>query len=225
MAIIKPSPFVEAISGTIGGITFANSKNGTTVRMRGRKKKATSAPQLAQQAKYADALHQWRDLSDDDRTAWQFSASQIQFPNALGTNRRLNGYQLFMKNKLTPTALFVQRDSIPFVPIVTASATSITPTFTSGGSKLIAWSSPGIFDTALALVYGSRPVTTAPVTAFRFWTSVGQFITTIPPINVADRWDDLVGDPQPGETVGIRFVPWSNPSIAALPFETTTTVL
>jgi len=225
MAIIKPSEIVSAISGSIGGTTFAASKGSTTMRKKNRVKKKTSKEALAQHARYANAQRTWKNFTDEERTAWRVTAANINFANRLGLPRKLTGFQLFMQQQLPNFGLFPPPTLDAINATKTAPATSMTIDFTSGGAKLVFFTEVNFLNAQFATVYGSRPITTSPVTTFRYWTALGGFITTIPPLILTSQWDAQLGDPAPGERVGVRVVLRHAGSAPAAPLIDSATVV
>jgi len=95
MAIFKPGGVVAAVSGTIGGQTFALGKQTPFIRNASKVKKGNSVTQLKHRSAMKIANLTWQNMSDLFRESWRHVAGTIPFLNRFGTSRFLTGHQLF----------------------------------------------------------------------------------------------------------------------------------
>lgn len=103
MAIARAGPLVQAISGSLGSLTFSNARASLVVRPRPMKVNQLSKYQIAQRGKYSFVVSAWKTLSDLQKQGWRNLARLTPTVNALGQRRPLSAFQLFVKlNLLTP---------------------------------------------------------------------------------------------------------------------------
>ena len=100
MAIIRPSAIVAGISGSVGGVTFVNSKTGIVARHRPYRKPNHSEKLLTQQRYFARVTRHWREISEQDRSAWRALAVDYPIVNRLGQASARTGFALFTKANL-----------------------------------------------------------------------------------------------------------------------------
>lgn len=99
MAIFRPGPLVDAISGAVGGAEF--SLNRGHVAKKRQLKKAKTDPGLDRaQAIYQRAVHSWATLTDEQRLAWRQLANVTPRRNRVGLPRYLTGFQLYVQNSI-----------------------------------------------------------------------------------------------------------------------------
>lgn len=208
MAIIKPSALVQSLSGRIGGATFAQTKYGITLRTNPQKTKKETARAQRQRNRYRQQVNRWNRLSEDDRAAWRISAANLAFPNRLGIHRPISGFNLFMKVFMQGDALFFPPGAPQVFSGTTAPPNVLAFTCVSGGAKQITFSTLTGSPSPWAVVAASRPITQSPVNRFRIWKTLGVFPIVTSPLTITTVWNAAVGDPQPGETVAVKFRLW-----------------
>jgi hypothetical protein len=96
MALIQFGSIVHAASGALGGVTFSRQGGAPIVRVRPIWRPGSSEAVLAQQALFAQARAEWRELTDDERLTWTRLAAQFSFPNRLGLHRQLSPFAIFV---------------------------------------------------------------------------------------------------------------------------------
>lgn len=119
MAIIRPGALAAATSGSVGGLTFASTRNGALVRSRPSKVNAQSIPQMASRARLSRAQNAWLALTAVQKTAWNNAAAVKFYPNKLGVQRHLTGHQMFLKQALIYIALGLAIPTYPQTMLTT----------------------------------------------------------------------------------------------------------
>lgn len=98
MAIIQVGPIVQAISGRVGGVVFAQGHGGSTVRSR-RARKNTWSPAAENQRRIILICQKWwATLDPEDKLPWNEAAARLNVVNRLGLRRRLSGRELFIRD-------------------------------------------------------------------------------------------------------------------------------
>lgn len=131
MAIARPGPLFQAISGSIGSVTVASTGARTVVRPRPLKTRSTSPKQLLRQSAYNTLLAGWRAMTDAQRQGWRAAAASTSWPTPLGTPSSLTGWNLyfhvawhaFSAGQPLPTA--PPAGGSPGQPTVSASSSSV----------------------------------------------------------------------------------------------------
>lgn len=102
MAIIKPSHLIGAISGSIGSVTFKNTRNGTVLATRPNKRAAKSEAQIASDARWFNLSLAWKALTPQQRHAWNSFARNLSRSDSLALPRAPSGFQTFMAHNSIP---------------------------------------------------------------------------------------------------------------------------
>lgn len=97
MAKISPGPMAAAISGSMGGTTFAHNKGGPYIRARAIPTNPASAKQLNARARLSTYSQLWQTLTSAQRQAWQEWARQNPVVNTLGHVVQLSGQQAYIQ--------------------------------------------------------------------------------------------------------------------------------
>ncbi len=224
MAIIRTASLIGAISGQLGGSTFAHAKAGPYVRSARRGARPTTQAQSVQQSVFANVVRAWSILSAEQRRQWNRFASLQQRRNRLGISKAYSGYTLFLEHN---SFIFAHRGAIqedsPLTPrtnpIESFSATIgvFTPyqyTFLPAGPPA---------DTLICL-YASRPVSVRPRTTFHFWRLILAKIDPDPVQVFTNEFNEILGPPQEDELIGLRMVQQTTTRLRAFPFQLQTTV-
>jgi hypothetical protein len=206
MAIVRPSPIIGAISGNLGGTNFAQTRAGLVARKRSQVIHRTSSILLASQNNFLRVQNLWITTTEERRQAWRAAASLISFPNRLGINHNLSGYQLFMKQMLgvgffgspaldPPTSI----TRLPSIP-----ALVLTP---FGPASLIAtWAEITAAQATRFIWQATRTFSSNPRTTFHRW----RFILLDKPgfgieeQQMAPEFNAVWGEPFSGELIAVR---------------------
>ena len=100
MAVCRYGPVVQAISGNVGGLTFAKAARGAVLRQRGRLKRRTSTYAQSAQTNLGRVWAQWRTLSAGEQANWEVYAFNIQRSNRVGMSDSYRGKNLFLRENL-----------------------------------------------------------------------------------------------------------------------------
>ena len=209
MAIYKAAPLIGGISGTLGGIAFANSKAGPIIRTRLRRTKTTNSRTLEMRVKLQSLRHAWQNMTDNQRTAWRQSAANYPNKNRLGTTSRLSGFQLFVKVNALGYNVPTEPVNAPVLdpPALTRSGSRNIDIFEvqAGGLKFVFLSTGTIGPVNHAFVYCARTSSSAPR---RFWNTFKLIYDAeqFPGFHTLTEWDNLIGDPQVGEQCWIKII-------------------
>ncbi len=211
MAIFRPAAPIGAISGNLGGVNFVLGKNGPVVRQRNRRTSQTTKAAHNQRQIFSFLRNAWRNLTDNQRTAWRQAALAHPRRNRLGLTNRITGYQFFMQlnsfwvtlQNQIPTLTFSDPPSL----VTRAPFLLLTWSVTAAGSKTLTTTAPTppVPETQIFAMYGARTFSSAPR---KFWNSfrfTGTFFAR-PTIDLTIGWDDAIGDPAPGEQCWINAV-------------------
>ena len=91
-----PGIAVGALSGSIGGSTASHNKGGPYFRTRAIPTNPNTPAQLQRRAALATMSQNWRNLTMDQRNAWDEWARQNPITNALGMSINKSGHQSFV---------------------------------------------------------------------------------------------------------------------------------
>jgi len=93
--LFRPGPFASALSGSVQGLTFANSAKCPYARSRQRSRKSASSAQLAHRTALGIAQKAWIQFTDATKDAWRTAASTIRISDRLGVERAPTAQNLF----------------------------------------------------------------------------------------------------------------------------------
>ncbi len=100
MALVMYGGGVLAMSGSIGGNTFARNRGGNYVRARTKPVNPRSFRQSAARAVIMFLAEQWREdpMNDDKRQAWGTYAAGVNWKNKLSADIKLTGFNMFIRS-------------------------------------------------------------------------------------------------------------------------------
>lgn len=134
MAKITPSAIIGSISGRIGGVEFAQTRNGIIVRKIGPKPKPTSTYAYYSRAQFQAATQYWATLPAATRAAWAEAAKQTTRTGALGQGRTFSGFTLYLHYWLTGYWTRRSFSTLPVQPIVCAPEFLLLASFSAAGT-------------------------------------------------------------------------------------------
>ncbi len=207
MALIRTGPVVADISGKVGAVTFAQTKNGTILRSNGIHVKATSARTLLRESHYALARNGWNAKDEAQRQNWITAATQVKYPNRFGEPHNLSGFQFFMKIALLLAATndfptLEPPQMLPTVPLLNPGLSIVI-----GGTYQWTFDNPGGLSGMAGFTYAARPFTTSPTTSSRYWKFIERGVIGFGnPQIFQDSFNEQMGTPLVGERIGIRFM-------------------
>lgn len=97
MALIKLGSTITGISGHVGGQTFGMAGSGVYLRNTGLSKKGHTTLRSATLGLFSTLPGVWRNLTINQRLAWQTATANFPYINRLGEVKYYTGYILFMK--------------------------------------------------------------------------------------------------------------------------------
>jgi len=95
MALVN-SGLVGELSGSIGGLEFAQAKGSNVAKQRKTRRPRFTPARLVAWEFHRVQIARWRALTDAQRTAWNTAAQQRPRPDRFGVDRQLSGFQLFL---------------------------------------------------------------------------------------------------------------------------------
>lgn len=101
MALVKYGPGISAMSGSIGGSTFARNRFGNYIRTRTKPTNPNTASQVQVRSALAYCTERWSGtLTAPQRTAWNLYASSVTMKNRLGENINLTGFNHYVRSNM-----------------------------------------------------------------------------------------------------------------------------
>ena len=101
MAIVKLGVLAAGISGKIGGVVFANTKQALVVRPTPVTRHKTSDFLLKSQNQLSRVRRAWATLTTEQQLAWNTEAANLSSTNRLGQTRPRTGFQYFVLTNMT----------------------------------------------------------------------------------------------------------------------------
>ncbi len=207
MAIFSTGPTVGAISGTVGGANFANTRGSKTVRRRRRSSPNKSAGHRIAQGRMQNFVAAWRGLTPDQRAAWDTYAAGRPRPNRIGVSRPISGYQEFLSYHLLKANF---SDTVVPDPPVNFTPQNLTPL--SAESDLLSGiqvthSDTTPFATRQAFFYGRNLYTKTIPKVNNAWTFIGFISTITGSWILTSAWSDVLGLPIQDQVIAIRAIP------------------
>ncbi len=208
MAIFKPGPALESISGNLGGVNFANTKGSKVVRQRIRRTKQTDPRHLENIARMQTVRDRWRRLSTDQRAAWEIDAQSTQTTNRLGQRAPQSGFQryvnanMFMWRVTFPGGTKYSDFPLLFVP--EDISMDLLLDFTAGGPYIVEGvdAAPGFIDVAFSI---GRTFSTASRRSWNSFRLIDQAGTaTGNPLDITTAFQSNIGDLIQGEQCFLR---------------------
>jgi len=209
MALIAPSAVISRISGTIGAVNFARTRNGTVARKALSRPRRQSAVQLDQRAALHNARIQWVALTLDERAAWNAAARDHPTPNRIGVRRNVSGWQLFAGLLCTKGWEVLEDLEHPPRMLKSFPIYNVEIAEAGGPAFNITWAPDTNILTKSCQLFAARPFSSQPLNYLKYW----RFIGTRKPAD--DDWDvyDLFvaafGVPQSGEILYFKIRIWT----------------
>jgi hypothetical protein len=96
MAKVTYGSMITALTGSIGGVTFQNTKAGSIARLKPSPRKFTTAQQQIQHQLFTYLLNQYQLLSDSDKLLWKNYANLYPHITHWGEGKTVSGLSWFM---------------------------------------------------------------------------------------------------------------------------------
>lgn len=202
MAIARASHLIGAISGNLGAVTFAQSRQGLLVKHRPLKTKTSTETRQSNQALFRHAQHLWTELTITQRVEWIIFAISRRQTNRLGVHSSPTPYNVFMSFNITH--LFLGGLGFPSPPQWTPPTETWRPvlTFTQGGPYTVHASDDALPYGTSVLVYGSRTMRNYLCHTTKTWTYIGR--RQVNEFDIQSQWDPILGPPITGEILSVR---------------------
>lgn len=216
MAIFKTGAIIGAISGTVGGVNFANPRGSKVVRRARRASANKTQPQMLIQARMATLISLWRRKPIEEQDAWRAAASQNPYPNRLGQSRQISGFQFFLKENMPfePNIIAgIAEEKKPLPPTSVSTQVIATTTFTSTVTSGIVVTftdlqSPGGYGGGF---FGRLLYRTTPIKFTNTYRSIGIASRAgNGTINLSTIWQTVFTLPVLGQFIAIQFKPDQN---------------
>lgn len=206
MAIIRTGHIVGGITGTLGSEDYVNGRGSTYVRRRPRKTNQNTQAQTNRRSRFGDVTQAWQTFPENVRTAWRAAAKLITFPNRLGIQRSISGFQLFVKYTMSfQSNLFIEPTGPPGLSTAPR-ATDLILTASASGSIEISFTN-NVPPTILQIFFqGARPVSSSPRTHFSNYKFLRSDFFGAGPrsIDLTARFDALFGHPVENEFISVK---------------------
>lgn len=156
MALIQTSAIISNIKGSIGGVTFSNTRGGTVAKRRLSGKKSINSKQLTALNTNKVPVNTWNSLGFGVKEQWNDFASAYDFTDRYGTTKTLTGFNWFMQVNIT--RLFFSQGVLTIPP--TYDIPDALPSYfvvMDSSSITVQWSLPIDDTTTEIMVYASVP--------------------------------------------------------------------
>jgi hypothetical protein len=206
--IVKMGAVVSQASGSIGGLTFANRKGSPVCQLKGRQCDKKTDAQITHQAAHAATARAWQNLSGGARFQWHLYALKNTRLNRLGVQRKMTGYQFYMKeNCLLRQIGGTPRTTPPLKGQCGAGYPAVT-IFYAGGPYTLEMSPPATDTTGWYAIYGARPHKT--VNTGRLFPRLvhAEYVSGYTVFDLFTPWTDIFGLMASSELywLGIRYI-------------------
>lgn len=218
MALVKPGPLVTAISGTVGGVTFAQGRRSTIARPTPPPLPNTSTKQLKRQAQAYNVVREWQTLTAEQKAAWEAAGAALTVSNRIGTRAPLSGYSYFRRvNMLNALVGLILRDAIqapevadqPLGPVLSIGA---GPTMDVDFDN----SSPYV---ANFMFYGALHYRSTPTSTLGPFTFIGTEASLISnTIDITTLWQSVFPFPKVGQFYAVKMIPFDHRTLPGAPF-------
>lgn len=205
MAIFEPGSLIGAISGNVGGASFANRSGSKVVRKPRRPSRTNAERIINQQTLITNIARQWRDLTELERAAWRTAAANRPIPNRLGVSRAISGYQYYVSVNVTTSKddppLPTGFDSVVIVDFDSSVASGIDVNFTNlPGATVYA-----------GYVYGRLFYKDYAPSFNNTWTKLG-LVTTLGTVtvNIDTQWQTAFPLPILSQAIALDFRPFQS---------------
>lgn len=212
MAIFKPGPIVQAITGTVGGTNFVVSARSVYLRRARIGNSNQRKSQLDIQTHMIQLTRAWNDLTDAQRRAWQTTAAAVPTKNKLGIPITLNGREFFFQRNLRNLCFGIYGYNATPPSII-----GTTPPYggaianPSSGVITLTWSNLTLGGFMSTMLWGARSYTTAPQRTFKRWQILtGAFVYPytfdLYALFTSSIFNPALGAPGQDEQIAVRII-------------------
>lgn len=97
MPKIKFSTLVSGVSGKSNGSVFGTNNAGSYFRTNGSKIKPNTASNSRRKSLFSQVAGSWRNLTEEEQTAWNNAVRNFVVKNSFGDNRTPSGYEVYSR--------------------------------------------------------------------------------------------------------------------------------
>jgi hypothetical protein len=144
MATVKLSVFARALSGKVGNVVFANTKEGTVMRERETPRNPNTQAQQSVRAAFRRVTQQWRSLTTAQAGAWNaWAARWRQEQPTTDEVFNLTGFNWFVKLGAKFLAVNPSASAAPVIPPAAAYPGDSITVSTVGGTGQVTFTASG----------------------------------------------------------------------------------
>lgn len=123
-------------SGKINGFVASKNKSGNYFRTKVSPSQPRTEAQLAVRSLLSSLSQSWRDLTEDQRSAWNSATSLYKSSNVFGDMKTMSGFNLYQRINNNLTQIGLTTVDTPTLPTGNDSFESLVLTYTSGTPSL-----------------------------------------------------------------------------------------
>lgn len=226
MAIARTSSIIGALSGNLGGVVFANTRQGFLVKHRPVKINRRTTAQLVERSRHQRITTCWKTLTTAEYLEWRILAEQVNRTNRLGITSKMSPFTLFIAQNRVEAYLGISLIRTPYALTAAEPCFVEAIVFTAGGSYNITLSFADPYAHRNVYLYGFRPMRTSPTRGVRSWKFLGRaFFEGMTPLSITAWWDPKLGPLSADEFVHVKLRVQTIGGIRNPPTTVTTTVL
>ena len=195
MAKFRPGPLCAEVHGSVGSVTFADSRNGQILRQRCPGKTNHTEAQRQAQTNFGAAALAWKKLDASHRLSWNRAAVSVSGVKS-DTAQRLSGFQLWMKTY----SCFAGTGSMTSTSVPTGAATSplvlqITTPYSDVPSLSVSFYSITPLADTVVFARGAQTFSFDPAAKPRCWRWLGSGLYGDSPLDFIAGWLEAFGAP------------------------------
>ncbi len=212
MAIIRTGHLIGRISGVLGSEDFVNGRGSSYVRRRPRKTNQHTAPQEDRRKRFAAVVQNWQIFGEPNRAAWRAAAKLVTFPNRVGVQRSISGFQFYVSYAMARRTDTLMWDFGPPNLVRAASPEDIILTASASGSIEINFTIKAPSGISEIYVQAARPVSSSPRTHFSNYKFLAgnTFLVGSRTFTITTEFDQIFGHPAEGEHISVRLHTWKD---------------
>jgi len=217
MALVRSGALAEAVSGTVGGVTFSQTRNGTVVAQRGLKCAKDTEAVLYSRAMMLRSAAVWNLVPEENQTRWNNLGRQVTYQNRVGLPYQLSGRASFLKHWGRTGAAIVAVLTVVPEAVRLPRMTRVLPSFSESGNYSVRVY-PQLDDADVSVVfYGARTFRTHETKAPQYWRYLGTGLSTTTWHSVKTAWLGIYGPVEEGEWTYIRAHFWATHWVQSSP--------
>ena len=218
MALFRPGPLAQTVSGAIGGVVFAQGKGGSYVKTRGSKTNQRSTVQGQNRGRFLEIVRAWDLMLPAKQQLWAALGVRTYRVDRVGVQKPWGGRALFLSEGMIK--IRVGMSVVPDPPIkgVRQPFASFTVTYT-GGVLTLRGTRPTGFTAGNAIFYGCRAMSRGGFSSKSPQVFLRSPFSTNLVVNATSFFANKFGTPAVGEWILIRCVVIFDDCLSALPVD------